>query len=100
MKVIRDLFTGIDGKTWDLGRWLWAAGALILLAGGVMSVIRGPLNFVEFAAAFGGLLMAGGGALLFKKSTEPQQVVATQETLHGTATQTVTTGASKTEEES
>ena len=97
MKLIRDLFTGVDGSTWDLGRVLWAGGAAVLIAGGILAMVKGPLDFVAFAGAFGGLLMAGGGALLFKAKTEPQKITATQVTATGTTSQTVEAGAAKTD---
>lgn len=97
MKLLRDLFTGVDGTSYDLGRVLWAAGATVLIVGGVLAMSKGPLDFVAFAGAFGGLLMAGGGALLFKAKTEPQKITSTQTTLLGTTSQTVEAGAPKTD---
>jgi hypothetical protein len=97
MKFVRDLFTGVDGTSFDLGRVLLAAGCVIMLAGGVGSIVKGALDFVAFGAGFGGLLTGGGALLMLKRNTEPQVVTATQTTPTGVTSQTVEAGAAKTE---
>lgn len=92
-KLFIDLFTGVDGATFDLGRVLLALGCIIMAGGGVMTVVRGSLDFVAFGTGFGGLLVGGGGLLALKRTTEPTQVTATStDTAGRTATSSVTTG--------
>lgn len=73
VKIIRDLFTGIDGETWDLGRFLLAGGCSTMIGGGVAAIWHGSLDFVAFGGGFGGLLTGGGALLLLKRHTEPGQ---------------------------
>lgn len=94
MKFIRDLFTGIDGATWDLGRVALALGVIVMAAGGVGSIVKGSLDFIAFGAGFGGLLTGGGALLLLKRTTEPTLVTATKTDPAGnTSTASVETGS-------
>lgn len=72
MKLLRDWFTGIDGKTYDLGRALWALGVLVFLGATVYAIYKGqPWDAVAYGTGFGAVLAAGGAALWLKKATEP-----------------------------
>lgn len=88
-KLVVDLFTGIDNATWDLGRVLLAVGCCVMAGGGVMTIIRGALDFVAFGGGFGGLLIGGGGLLALKRQTEPS-VKVTQVSTNGSGTMTET----------
>ena len=94
-KLIRDLFTGIDGQSYDLGRVLLAGGALVMIGAGVVGVYHThALDFVAFGAGFGGLLTGGGALLLMKRQTEPSLITATKTDPAGnTSSATVETGA-------
>lgn len=70
-KLVKDLFTGIDGETWDLGRILLALGCTIMSVGGIDVIVTGSLDFVAFGGGFGGLLAGGGALLMMKRDTEP-----------------------------
>lgn len=72
MKFLRDLFTGVDNSTYDLGRILLALGCLTMIAGACRVIWMGALDFVAFGGGFGGLLTGGGALLLMKRQTEPQ----------------------------
>ena len=95
MKLLRDLFTGIDGQSYDLGRVLLAGGALVMIGAGVVGVYHThALDFVAFGAGFDGLLTGGGALLLMKRQTEPSLVTATKTDPAGnTSTASVETGA-------
>lgn len=74
MKALRDIVTGLDGKTHDIGRWLGAAGGA---TGVVLPVYDTIINHAHFdCQAFGigmGALAAGVGAMLkMKADTEPK----------------------------
>lgn len=74
MSILRDLFTGLDGQTHDIGRWF---GGLSGLSGISLSVYDVVVNHSHFdAQAFGvgmAALAAGVGAFLkLKADTEPK----------------------------
>lgn len=75
MKALRDILTGADGVTHDIGRWFGAAGGATGIALEVYDVV---INHVRFdMLAFGGgmaALAAGVGAMLrLKADTEPKK---------------------------
>ena len=71
-KWIRDLFTGKDNKTVDLGRVLWAKSVVAYLAIAFYQVhIGNPIDFVSHGAGISGILAAGGAAIGLKANTEP-----------------------------
>ena len=89
MKLVRDLFTGVDNSTWDLGRFLLALGCVLMAGGAAAVVYRGTLDFVAFGAGYGGLLVGGGGLLMLKRQTEPSvKVTQTSDDGEGTTTAT------------
>jgi hypothetical protein len=73
MSIIRDLFTGLDGETQDIGRW---GGALMLLVGlglQVYSTLTGkPFDMNSYGIGCGALALGIGGMLKLKESTEPK----------------------------
>ena len=72
MTILRDLFTGKDNETHDLGRWSWAITTLATIAGGIFNAVHaGAVDLLQFAQAIGALVLAHGGALWAKKDTEP-----------------------------
>jgi hypothetical protein len=71
MKLIRDLFTGLDGKTWAIGRIY----SLPMLASGlalpVAALINGqPLDFAALGLMYSGL---GGGVMAMVWGTNPTE---------------------------
>jgi hypothetical protein len=74
-KFIKDILTGIDGQSYDLGRVLLTLGCLTMIFGAGKIIWTGSLDFVAFGAGFGGLLVGGGGLLALKRQTEPQTKV-------------------------
>lgn len=70
--VVRSVFTGVDNKTWDLGRILWAKVSLVYCAlTSYHAVKTGNLNAQDWAIGAGAILASGGGALGMKAKTEP-----------------------------
>ena len=73
MGVLRDLFTGVDGQTHDLGRWSWAGSWMALVAAAVWNAYHGAVfDLMQLSGAFGATAAAHGAALFAKKDTEPK----------------------------
>lgn len=73
LKILRELFTGVDGKSHDLGRYSWAGCWLGVTASAAGTFWHGhdvPLN--DLALAYSGVAAAHGAALWAKKDTEPK----------------------------
>ncbi len=68
--ILKQLFSGKDNLTLDLGRILWALMAITYM---VVTFVRSdnPLDFVVWATGAGIILAGGGGALALKAHTEP-----------------------------
>jgi hypothetical protein len=71
MKLIRDLFTGLDGKTWAIGRIY----SLPMLASGlalpIAALIQGQtIDFAALGVMYGGL---GGGVMAMVWGTNPTE---------------------------
>ena len=73
-KVFRDWFTGGDGETYDIGRWLWflSVNSYIGLTCVQMYRVGGTIDFVAWGGGLAALLGAGGAALGLKANTEPK----------------------------
>lgn len=74
MKVFRDWFTGGDGETYDIGRWLWFLSVNSYIGLTVIQMYRvgGTIDFVAWGGGLAALLGAGGAALGLKANTEPK----------------------------
>jgi len=70
--ILKQLLTGKDNQTYDLGRVTWLLGfvAVIGLAG--YEVMHGSVNLKELAEALGIVSGASGASVMMKKDTEPQ----------------------------
>lgn len=74
MTILRDLFTGIDGLSHDLGRWSWAGSWAGVTGAAVANWLHGGVIDVQgLAMAYGVVAGAHGAALWAKKDTEPKQ---------------------------
>jgi hypothetical protein len=72
MKLLRDLFTGRDGQTHDLGRWSWAGSFLAVVAAAAGNWWHGvAIDVVALGTALAAVAGAHGAALWAKKETEP-----------------------------
>lgn len=67
-KILRHLFTGKDGETWDLGRVSWAGCFLAVVGHDAMR----PGSLQDLAVALAAVTAAHGFALGFKAKTEPE----------------------------
>jgi len=71
--LIKNIFTGVDNKTFDLGRLLWAKMAIVYSAVTAYHVYKtGNFEYQNWAIGAGAILAAGGGSLALKAATEPK----------------------------
>lgn len=69
----RNILTGKDNMTYDLGRVLWAFSFLVgVLADIVCQAFGQVFNLTDFGLGVGGLLTAGALSLKLKETTEPK----------------------------
>jgi hypothetical protein len=72
MKILKDWFTGIDGTTYDVGRFLWFVGVWVFLFSTIYALSKGQTwNAIEYGTGLGLVLAGGGAALGLKAHTEP-----------------------------
>lgn len=73
MSILRDLLTGVDGATHDLGRWSWAGSFVAVVGAAVGNWWHGAVIDVQsLATALGIVAGAHGAALWAKRDTEPK----------------------------
>jgi hypothetical protein len=73
MELLKQLVTGKDNQTHDLGRWSWIITTLATIAGAAWNAIHvGTLDLMSFAQAIGIIAGSHGAAVMMKKDTEPQ----------------------------
>jgi len=70
--ILKQLLTGKDNETYDLGRVSWLVGmiAVILLAG--YEVMHGTVSIRELAESLGIISAAGGASVAMKSKAEPE----------------------------
>lgn len=69
---LKDLLTGRDNATPDLGRWSWFVSLIATLAGAVWNAVHtNAIDLMGMAQAVGVIVAAHGAALFAKKDTEP-----------------------------
>ena len=74
MNAIKQLLTGVDGETHDLGRWSWAGSFVTVVAAAAGNWWHGlALDVQALATALGIVAGAHGAALWAKKDTEPKE---------------------------
>jgi hypothetical protein len=74
MKALRDILTGIDGTTHDIGRWMGAVSFVVGLGLQVYVVVwrSQPFDFLTFGAGVAALAGGIGAMLALKAKTEPE----------------------------
>ena len=73
--AIKHLFTGVDNRTLDLGRVVWALMAVSYILLTVYHLIKssGQFDAMAWGSGAAAILACGGGALAIKSHTEPKQ---------------------------
>lgn len=71
--MMKQMLTGIDNSTLDIGRILWAMGILVFFGLSIYALVHKGQTFdpIAWGTGFGCALAGGGAALGFKKGTEP-----------------------------
>jgi len=73
MLGLKQMFTGKDNKTLDLGRVLWGMAVVSYLAVAFYNVYNGAvIDFIAFGTGISAVLAAGGAAIGLKAGTEPE----------------------------
>lgn len=69
--ILKQLLTGKDNQTYDLGRVTWLIGlvAVIILAG--YQVMHTAISLRELAESLGIVSAAGGASVAMKQKSEP-----------------------------
>jgi hypothetical protein len=71
-KAFRDIVTGKDNQTHDLGRWSWIVTTSALIGAAAWNAWHGAvLDLMMIANAFGLNIGAHGAVLWAKRGTEP-----------------------------
>jgi hypothetical protein len=71
-EILRQLLTGKDNKTYDIGRVTWLLGTITVIALAAYEVSTAQISLRELAEALGIVSAAGGASTMMKKDTEPQ----------------------------
>lgn len=72
-QIIKQLLTGSDNQTQDLGRWSWLISNLLIIAATAYNASKtGAVSVSELAQAIGIVATAHGVALWVKRDTEPK----------------------------
>jgi hypothetical protein len=70
-KFIRQLLTGKDNETYDIGRFTWLVGTVAVIVLAFYEVTRGNINIRELAESLGIISAAGGASVAMKSKAEP-----------------------------
>lgn len=71
-KFIKDMLTGIDGESYDIGRVLWAIAFLVGIGLTIVAYLQGnKFDLQTYGIGVGALLLSGSGGLKLKSKTEP-----------------------------
>ena len=69
---LKQLLTGKDNTTYDIGRVTWLLGTIAVIALAAYEVSTSQINLRELAESLGIISAAGGASTMMKKDTEPQ----------------------------
>lgn len=71
-EILKQLLTGKDNTTYDIGRVTWLLGTIAVIALAAYEVSTSQINLRELAESLGIISAAGGASTMMKKDTEPQ----------------------------
>jgi hypothetical protein len=70
--ILKQLLTGKDNTTYDLGRVAWFIGLIAVIGVASYQLINGNVSLRELAESIGIVSGASGVSIMAKKDTEPQ----------------------------
>ena len=70
--ILKQLLTGKDNETYDIGRVTWLLGTIAVIALAAYEVSTAQISLRELAESLGIISAAGGASTMMKKDTEPQ----------------------------
>jgi len=70
--ILKQLLTGKDNQTYDLGRVSWLVGMVAIIALAGYEVIHSTISLRELAESLGIVSAAGGASVAMKSKTEPE----------------------------
>jgi hypothetical protein len=71
-QFFKQLLTGKDNETYDIGRVTWLLGILAVIGLAIYEVMHTTISLRELAEALGIVTGASGASVMMKKDTEPQ----------------------------
>ena len=71
--VLKQLLTGKDNVTYDIGRVTWLLGFIAVISLAVYQVMYSTISLREVAEALGIVTGASGAAVAMKSRTEPSE---------------------------
>lgn len=70
--ILKQLLTGKDNQTYDLGRVSWLVGMVAIIALAGYEVMHSTISLRELAESLGIVSAAGGASVAMKSKTEPE----------------------------
>jgi hypothetical protein len=70
-EFFKQLLTGKDNETYDIGRVTWLLGILAVISLAVYEVMHTNVSLRELAEALGIVTGASGASVMMKRETEP-----------------------------
>jgi len=71
-EVLKQLLTGKDNETYDLGRVSWLIGMVAVIGLAFYEVMNSQVSLRELAESLGIVSAAGGASVAMKQNAEPQ----------------------------
>ena len=71
--IIKQLLTGKDNATYDIGRVTWLISLVAIIALAFYEVTHNTVSILELAESLGIVSAAGGDSVAMKSKTEPDQ---------------------------
>ena len=71
-EIVKQLLTGKDNKTYDIGRVTWLIGLVAVIGLAFYEVLYSTVSIRELAESLGIVSAAGGASVAMKQKAEPE----------------------------
>ena len=71
-EIVKQLLTGKDNETYDIGRVTWLIGLVAVIALAFYEMLYSTVSIRELAESLGIVSAAGGASVAMKSKTEPE----------------------------